>query len=404
MSTPVIAFGLTSPAMLAWLVAAAAPLLIHFFSRRRYRETAWAAMEYLAAAMRQSRRRMRLEQFLLLAVRTLVVVLAVLAVAEPYLHQGGFAFAPGGVRTHRLLVVDGSYSMACKDDEGRTRFERAKALARRLVEESPSGDGFTLVLMSSPPQVVVGTPALETDAFLAELEKLAMPQTTFDLPTTLERVEELLAKAHRAVPGLERAEVYFFTDLGKVGWQPRFSNATSENVFRQRVRRLAKAASSAVIDVGQADVDNRAVTDVRLDEPFATLARPLGITATVKNFAARPTPKQGVELWIDGRRADKQNADLAAGGSAAVRFSHHFSTPGEHVIEIRIQADRIRADRLDVDDRRRLALSVKPCLRVLCVDGHPSAGADGVDDGGATAICESPWLRKKAKPTRRGAN
>lgn len=386
---PLIAFGLTSPAMLAWLAVAAAPLLIHFFSRRRYRETAWAAMEYLAAAMRQSRRRMRLEQLLLLAVRTLVVVLAVLAVAELYLEQGGFAFAPGGVRTHRLLVVDGSYSMACKDDEGLTRFERAKSLACRLVEESPTGDGFTLILMSSPPQVVVGTPALETDAFLAELKELAIRQTTFDLPMTLERVEEVLARARRVVPGLKRAEVYFFTDMGKVGWQPKFSGATSENVFRQRVRRLAKAAEVAVIDVGEADVYNRALTDVRVDEPFATLARPLGITARVKNFGARPMPEQGVELWVDGRRAAKQSVDLAAGGSAVLRFSHRFSTPGEHVIEIRTQADR-----LDVDNHRWLALSVKPCLRVLCVDGHPMGGASG---GGATAYLKVALAPQEGK-------
>ena len=53
--------------MLGWLAAAAAPILIHLWSRRRYREMSWAAMEYLLAALRQSRRRLRFEQWLLLA-------------------------------------------------------------------------------------------------------------------------------------------------------------------------------------------------------------------------------------------------------------------------------------------------------------------------------------------------
>ena len=43
--------------MLAWLAAAAVPILIHLWSRRRYREMYWAAMEYLLAAVRRSRRR-----------------------------------------------------------------------------------------------------------------------------------------------------------------------------------------------------------------------------------------------------------------------------------------------------------------------------------------------------------
>ncbi len=377
-----IAFGFTSPAMLWWLAAAAAPLAIHFLSRRRHRETAWAAMEYLAAAMRQSRRRLQFEQLLLLLARTAVVILAVLALAEPYFDQGGFAFAPDGARTHRVLAIDGSYSMACKDDAGTTRFQQAKSLARRLVEESPPGDGFTLLLMSSPPRAVVKTPALEAGDFLAELDALAMPQTTFNLPATLERIEEILAEARREAPGLERAEVYFFSDLGKVGWQPKFAGAAGENEFRRRLKRLAEAASLVVVDVGRADVENRAVADVRVDEPFATAARPLGITAAVKNFSPRPRSETAVELWVDGRRTAAQNVDLPANGSAAVKFSHSFSAAGEHVVEMRTPPDR-----LEVDDRRRLSLPVKSCLRVLCVDGSP-AGASGGGERRSGGSCD----------------
>ena len=39
--------------MLGWLAAAAAPILIHLWSRRKYREMSWAAMEYLVAAAKR---------------------------------------------------------------------------------------------------------------------------------------------------------------------------------------------------------------------------------------------------------------------------------------------------------------------------------------------------------------
>ena len=70
--------------MLGWLAAAAAPLLIHLWSRHRFREAPWAAMQFLLAAMRKNARRLQLQQWLLLAVRTLLIALVVLAVAEPY--------------------------------------------------------------------------------------------------------------------------------------------------------------------------------------------------------------------------------------------------------------------------------------------------------------------------------
>src|SRR4029453_10925237 len=98
------AFGFGNLAMLGWLAAAAAPLLIHLWSRHRFREAPWAAMQFLLAAMRKNARRLQLQQWLLLPVRTLLIVLVVLAVAEPYgvqLLAGG-----SGAPAHKIIVLD----------------------------------------------------------------------------------------------------------------------------------------------------------------------------------------------------------------------------------------------------------------------------------------------------------
>ena len=72
-----------SPALLWGLALGAAPLIIHFFNKRAYRETSWAAMRFLLEAVRKNSRRLRIEQLILLAVRTLILLLVVLALAEP---------------------------------------------------------------------------------------------------------------------------------------------------------------------------------------------------------------------------------------------------------------------------------------------------------------------------------
>ena len=104
--------------------------------------------------MRRKARRLRFEHWLLLAIRTLLIVLVVLAVAEPSWETTGAVLSRGG-QTHRTLVIDGSYSMGYRPAD-KSRFDEAKQLARRIIEESPQGDAFTLVLMSAPPRVVVG--------------------------------------------------------------------------------------------------------------------------------------------------------------------------------------------------------------------------------------------------------
>src|SRR6266849_8415440 len=62
--------------------AASIPIIIHLLNRKRFRIVTWAAMKFLLAAQKQNTRRMRLEQLILLAVRTLLILLVVLAMAS----------------------------------------------------------------------------------------------------------------------------------------------------------------------------------------------------------------------------------------------------------------------------------------------------------------------------------
>ena len=61
-----------NPGLLAGLAAASIPIVIHLLNRRKFREMPWAAMQFLMAAIRKNQRRVRIEQWLLLAIRTLV--------------------------------------------------------------------------------------------------------------------------------------------------------------------------------------------------------------------------------------------------------------------------------------------------------------------------------------------
>ena len=63
-----------------WALAAAGllasvPVIIHLINRMRYRRVRWAAMEFLLAAQKRMKRKMIIEQLLLLASRVLLVIL-----------------------------------------------------------------------------------------------------------------------------------------------------------------------------------------------------------------------------------------------------------------------------------------------------------------------------------------
>src|SRR6266849_9596590 len=109
----------TNPGFLA--VAAAlvsAPIIIHLINRMRYKRLRWAAMEFLLKAQKRMRRRLIIEQLILLALRILLVLLAGLLLAR-FL---GFSFA--GIfqpqSTVHVVILDDRLSMTehWKNEEG----------------------------------------------------------------------------------------------------------------------------------------------------------------------------------------------------------------------------------------------------------------------------------------------
>jgi hypothetical protein len=360
--SPLVALGFANLLMLGWLGAAAVPTIIHLWSKRRYREAPWAAIEFLLAAMRKNSRRMRIEQWLLLALRTALISLVVLALAQPFVERAGLAFVPGQ-RTLKVFVVDGSYSMAYKPTD-KSRFDRAKQHVAQIVDDSSQGDAFMLVLMASPPSVIVATPAAEPRDFLAELDNLKRLDGGADLPATLALVESTLAKADTS--GLEQREVYFFTDLGRNTWavDPR---GTDDADYRARLARLAQTASLVVVDLGQPTADNLAVTTLATAEPIITTVREVSLNAQLHNFGGQPRNHHLVELRVDDRRVKETYVDVPAGEQTSVTFNHRFDTVGDHVVEVRAGPDL-----LDVDNHRWISIPVKEHVRVLCVNGKPA--------------------------------
>src|SRR5205085_3613179 len=74
-------FAVFSPALAAGAAAAAVavPLVIHLLFRKRYQIVPWAAVRFLLVAERRHRR--RIDQWLLLALRTLALLLPLFAMA-----------------------------------------------------------------------------------------------------------------------------------------------------------------------------------------------------------------------------------------------------------------------------------------------------------------------------------
>ena len=227
---------------------------------------------------------LRLEQLILLAVRVAIVLLLVLAMASVALWAENLwgRFFPDSVawaatssqRTYKILVIDGSLSMATRTGE-QSCFEKAIGLAEQIVQTS-SESGFSVVLMTAPAQTIVPGPSDDGAKVEAEIGKLRLPHGNADLASTLRAVEGLL---QQPLGRYDHKEVYFLTDLQKSTWiAPQSAGLVGPlaNIRRQ--------ARTIIVDVGRDGVGNLAVTNLTLATPLASTTSETPILATIHKY------------------------------------------------------------------------------------------------------------------------
>ena len=380
----VLAFGFANLAALGWLAAAAAPILIHLWMRQTHRETAWAAVRFLRAALERQARRLRLQHWLLLAVRTAILLLVALAAAKPFL-DGGLLTGSGGTPTHRVLVVDTSLSMSYTPTtagEKATRLFRARRLAKELVRKANPGDVFSLVTMSSDTLPLIGSPVGESTAVEQAIDRIELTHATVDLVETLSVVAQLLETHATPTSTSRRREVVFFTDLDATGWEELAeANEPQAAVHsaRQLYERIAQTASLSVMDVGQPHATNTSVTQLRIVDAAPTSGRPLTFAAEATLFGGDSPRETVAQLLVDGQQVAEQRLTLSPDRPTPLEFVHTIEGPGWRSVEVKLDADALPAD-----DRGCLAADFRPQIRVLCVAGAHGAARYVVDALSAT--------------------
>ncbi|HET6323218.1 MAG TPA: BatA domain-containing protein [Planctomycetaceae bacterium] len=352
-----LAFGFANPWLLGGLALGAIPIVIHLLSRRAYRETDWAAMRFLLEAARKNSRRMRLEQLILLAVRTLILLLAALAFAEPLVEAVSPQARPRTL-LHRVIVVDASFSMGARTDNG-TRFDRAKTLARQIVADTQPGDAVSILrIAGSTSPSVVREPAFDQNVVLPEIDRLQLTDEPGDLAPALAEAVEILADSRAP----RTKEVIFLSDFQRVTWG---GETSAKSDVPALLRKIGEKAKIVLIGVGDGRTDNTAITSLTAADPIVLPDRPARLRAAVRNFGPAPLANLRCELYADNYLVAFKTVDLPAREETVVEFPYEFRRSGEHAVEMRLPTDRLAAD-----NRRWLSVPVTDQIRVLVVNGH----------------------------------
>ncbi|MEO6595813.1 MAG: BatA domain-containing protein [Planctomycetota bacterium] len=358
-----LALAFLNPLLLWALPLCAVPIVIHLLNRRRFQRVPWAAIEFLLAAMKRNRKRLRMEQWLVLLLRTLAVLFLVSLVSRPQLGGGGLL----GTRTHHVVVLDDTASMTQRTGS-MVLFEKAQDRIRALADDlgkRRSGDLISIVRTSRATSPDLWAQRVGPDVgrrIGTMLKEWVVGDGTWDLGVVLQAT----VKRAATVPDAPRTEYYIVGDCRASDWttdddKARPAMVTALGAMRAEVEHLA------VIGVG-GQQPNVAIVDVRLVDHTAVVGVPATLAVDVQNFGLDPIPATSVSVEVDGQsRITQVVPPLAPGERLPLPIGHTFHQSGYHRVEAHLEA----TESYPLDDRRTLALEVREKSRVLLVDGQP---------------------------------
>jgi hypothetical protein len=354
--------------MIAGALLISSPIIIHLINRMRYKRIRWAAMEFLLKSQKRSRRKLIIEQMILLFLRILLCLLAGLLLAR---FIGCDEGRDGGASTMHIILIDDTLSTsdAIRADDGQMRevYEQAKKLTVDQIATSAAQ---------------ANTPQYCTVLRLSELDQ---PHNAGRLnPTSVEDLRSYLTKYKPSLrhvelsEGLKVAKAQFENDktmspvLHVVG---DFRGVDWGDRNKESLGQLFEELKTAGVKVHMLDCvtpertaqqktplasDNLAIVDFAPDARIVPRNREIEFTVKVRNYSN--SEKKGVFLRL------RVNGQIREDGSVAIA-----SVPpnGETVAKITLGSGLDKGPDPEGDDPF-------PSDRLLLVSCHMEGEAGGL--------------------------
>jgi Ca-activated chloride channel homolog len=259
----------------------------------------------------------KLRRSFLLLVQLLALAALVFALARPLVVTR--ALASGST----VIIIDSTASMRARDEDAGSRLDRAKQLAREMIDGLSGSDRAAIIESSS--RVTVRSPLTSDRGALASAINEIQETDAPGILTDAVRLAEQIAKSERD------ASVVIISDGGSA-----IAPETDSPVelSRQTVS-AARAASIRFVRVGRrADnagiiaMNSRQLSDSTRREMFASIA----------NFGDRGRTF-AVELRIDGKLIDARTIDLGANERRALVFDSLPSEGGLAELKLDLEDD-----------------------------------------------------------------
>ncbi|MEZ4696793.1 MAG: BatA domain-containing protein [Rhodothermales bacterium] len=334
-----------NPAILFGLAAAAIPLIIHLFNFRRPRKIDFSSLVFVRELQRTTMQRVKVKQWLLLALRTLAIAALVLSFARPSV-RGSLARALGGDGSRTVgILVDNSLSMMLRNPGGEL-IDQSRDAAQTVIDDLAASD--EVVIRTTARSGMVDASGFSSPGSAADLVSAIVPEGgAGTLSTAIQSLAEELKSSARV-----NRELYVITDLQE-----------STLLDSSAVTPLEDVALR-VIPITAREIQNVGVGRVVVDSRIVEAGQPVQLSAQLTNYGNVAIDGYVVSVFLEDDRVGQASISLAPGESRSVPFT--ITPPVRGWLAGVVQGED---DDFESDNRRFFALHVPAERRVLVVQG-----------------------------------
>lgn len=316
------------------------PVLIHLLNRKKSKLVVFSSLDFLKSLQKKKMKKIKIQQILLLILRTAVLLLAVMAFARPVSRIQQQSTIDSHTKTSVVIVIDNSVATSYLSDKGKI-LDDIKLMAEQILNYLKEGDEALIITSAAT------SPGHTT--FTQNFTELKAQTKELDFVYTRSNINEALYFAHKTFESARNVnrEIYVLT--------PFFSTSFSDEKITQ-----LDGARLIFVDCSTKSFNNVGIQSVQILSKILEVNKPVEIRAVVKNFSKDRVTDLMFSVYLGGKRVGQSSLTINGEDEASVDMKVTPSKTGFLQGSIEIDDDPFAAD-----NKRFFHLFIPPQIKVL---------------------------------------
>lgn len=320
-----------NPLVLLGLVAGAIPIILHLLNLRKLKTVEFSTLRFLKELQKTKIRRFKLKQIILLILRTLIILLAVLAFSRPTI-EGTIPGFENFANSSMVILIDNSFSMDVSDEWG-NRLNQAKNAANQLITGMKEGDEAIIIPMAIYESALNRKLSRNIGLLKDDLAKVKIENTSAELDKSLRYAAMLLDEAKNL-----NKEIFIISDLQK--------NILNSEI-NDSLKLFTNRTSLYIIPIGnnnKADLQNISIDSVNIITGIFQSGKSVEADIYLKNNSSKEAKDFVAGMLFNNKRVAQRTLSIPSSKSKVVPIAASPSSIGVYKCTIELENDALEQD------------------------------------------------------------